>query len=801
MKKPLFLGFLLFACRTVFADVALVADGRPVSEIVIPGDAVPSVKTAAAELQRHIESMSGARLPIVSAASPDVKNQIYVGGSAVTEKLGVSTGDLKYDGFKIVAEKNHVILAGKDVSHFANSFSKFKDVARANRQNAWETYTGHKWRFPPIVEFRDFNEECGFHAGDATGTLYAAYELLGQLGMRWYMPVADIGAVIPKLKDITIRDQSITREPQFPVRIMGDSGIGTYKEEFLWYKSMGVGSAWIMPAYHSLSGPTKIEPEKQPQEYYGMVGGKIDYQSPRLTNERLRADTIEYLEWVDKGFPGIGYTCIGQPDGWSTLDSTDAAAGWNKAAERGSDGAFSDYYWDFVLDVRKRYLQRHPDRKFTVFAYSSTQRVPTNIDKVPDDVSVVFCQNARSWMLPNRVLENRNEWLAKMSNKDQLLVWEYYTLHAQKYNFPPIPVLFTKYLKQSFDGLYGKSAGVLAEVGWTSQEVRERDKLVLSRPGISHLLLYLHNRLCWDRNLDMHAVLEEYYSLFYGPAREEMKEFFEFAESVWNRPEPREISANGGFLKPADVDRYFDILARAKAKAGDTVYRKRIELIAAEMEPLKLLFDKLKRSGPSLQIRTTNEKPAIDGDLDKPFWRAAANTFLPLRPMSGKAPASVGTSASFRWANDNSALFIAVECMEPHMDKIREQCKDPDSKGIFSDDTVEVRLETPAGIRPLIVVNPAGAILDECVTGDAGALPGFYKVGAASVKKLADRWTVELRVDAKPISGVRPVPFYPWGVNIGRQRMAGNAPEHYILSPGGSSFKDPKYMANIFVRK
>ena len=69
------------------------------------------------------------------------------------------------------------------------------------------------------------------------------------------------------------------------------------------------------------------------------------------------------------------------------------------------------------------------------------------------------------------------------------------------------------------------------------------------------------------------------------------------------------------------------------------------------------------------------------------------------------------------------------------------------------------------------------------------------------MKKLADRWTVELRVDAKPISGVRPVPFYPWGVNIGRQRMAGDAPEHYILSPGGSSFKDPKYMANIFVRK
>jgi len=69
------------------------------------------------------------------------------------------------------------------------------------------------------------------------------------------------------------------------------------------------------------------------------------------------------------------------------------------------------------------------------------------------------------------------------------------------------------------------------------------------------------------------------------------------------------------------------------------------------------------------------------------------------------------------------------------------------------------------------------------------------------VKKLDDRWTVEVRVDAKTIDVIRPTPFFPWGVNVCRQRMAGNKPEHYMLSPRGTNFKDTKCMANIFVRK
>ena len=143
MNKFLLSSAVAFALAFTSSAVELVKDGASVAEIVIAESAEPSVKTAANELQRNLEKMSGAKLAIVTKVSPDVKNQVYVGESDYTRKLGVKLDDVKYDGFKIIAEKNYVVIAGKEIPNEKNSFLKFKDVG--NRQQAWEEYTGHKW--------------------------------------------------------------------------------------------------------------------------------------------------------------------------------------------------------------------------------------------------------------------------------------------------------------------------------------------------------------------------------------------------------------------------------------------------------------------------------------------------------------------------------------------------------------------------------------------------------------------------------------------------------------------------------
>ena len=100
-----------------------------------------------------------------------------------------------------------------------------------------------------------------------------------------------------------------------------------------------------------------------------------------------------------------------------------------------------------------------------------------------------------------------------------------------------------------------------------------------------------------------------------------MKEFYEFAEAVWMRPDSRRITRAGGFLKEKDVERYFEILRHAREKAGkDTVYDKRIAQIETEMEPLKKLFPIPSPTGPKICGFRSNVPFTLDGNLEKPFW-------------------------------------------------------------------------------------------------------------------------------------------------------------------------------------
>jgi hypothetical protein len=776
--------------------VTLVEDGKPKAEIVLAADASPSVRTAASELQRHLEKISGAQLPIVNAPTEGVAGQVFVGESEFTKAKGFSLEGVKWDGFKIVAKDNYVILAG-------NQFYKesiYGKYMADTRTEDWQKLIGRKWRFASAgTDFRTFSKKFGFFAFDGTGTLYSVYELRNQLGMRWYLPMVDLGIVYPSLSTLKIPDQDIKKEPAFPVREI--EPVNTkFSDEFLWYKSMKVGSAVKLSIEHSLGHTLKF-PEANPGEVYGKINGKTDYHVPRMTSPKLRDDLTLLLETQLKEMPKLENVAITPPDGWGQMDDADAAAGWLRS-DRGRAGTFSDYTWDMIMDVRGRLKKNHPDLKYVVYAYINNKLPPATLEKIPDDIIVTYCQNMTHQMMPESKddLKIREEWLGKMSN-DQMLVFEYYAEHSPGRGFPPIPVIFTKLMEENFKSMYGRvGLGTMVCSTWDYQS----PTAILRRPGLSHLMLYLHNRFLWDTHLDLQAVLNDYYEMFFGPARAEMKEFYEFAEKVWMRPGAREISANSGFLKPEDVGVYFEILGRAQAKAGaDTIYRKRIDLIAGEMDPLKTLFENLQRKGIPMEGFKSKENFVADGDLTKPFWTARPDSFVELRDMNtGEKPTHVATSASVRWIPDGSKLVIGIECLEPKMDKLVARKLPRDARDIFKGDFVEVRLETPQGIRPHIAVNSEGSILDESPTANAADLPHFYKVEDFAVKKYPDRWTAEIVIDAKVLGAGAEMPSKssPWGIGINRQRSAGNTVEPYMLTPSGSDFQDLRDLGNLSIR-
>jgi hypothetical protein len=104
---------------------------------------------------------------------------------------------------------------------------------------------------------------------------------------------------------------------------------------------------------------------------------------------------------------------------------------------------------------------------------------------------------------------------------------------------------------------------------------------------------------------------------------------------------------------------------------------------------------------------------------------------------------------------------------------------------------------------PVINVNPAGGLFDQDPTDpNVANLPEFYSVSDCSVKKYADKWCIEIRIDYASLGSLIPNNSAPWGIQISHQRLAGSKPEFYQLSPTGKAFnKCFEMMGNITTNK
>jgi hypothetical protein len=797
------------ACASFAVDI--VKDGKATAEIVIPKDANPIVRTAATEFQDIIAKMSGAKLDIVNEPSGKVKSKVWFGENEMTKKLGLDLKDVKYDGYKIIVKGDDIIAAGVDIEWY--KYYGFCDDNLYKVADKWLKHTGgHKWRSPMFMyslretcREKDESKRLEFNCGiDATGTIFAAYALLEQLGFRWYMPFADIGQVIPEKKDIAVADQNIKSEPAFRYRNWSHYRGG--RDEAMWFKSMGGGISEFIFSYHAAG---RILDGEEDPECAGKVNGKTDFHAPKLSGEKFRSTFLQYLECVNTFYPKmLPYVSFNQPDGWSTMDDEDIANGWDKLKERGNEGRYSDYAWDFNMNMLERYNKKYPGNKQrkAFYAYSGTVGVPSQLkDKfIPDDMTCVFTNTTAYDHLNPQFTGIMKEWFKCVKEPEQFIYYDYLYDRGPHRNYPPTPYIFTENLKQLFKNVTpDKCLGFLIEYdspfgGAGKDENRNTN---IGCPAETHLMMYLYSKLMWDPKLDVDKLLAEYYTLYYGPASEEMKALDKFGEEIWMRKAPRRVTASGGNIKEEDVTKLFDILGRARAKVeADSIYAKRLDRLAYEMEPLKKLFANLQRKGPTIQAGRIGENIKCDGDLSKDFWKNVP--FYPLKDMhTGVKPGIASSSAAFRCTP--TALYIAIECREPKMDALHSRTKTRDDSGIWADDFLELRLETPNGRMPVINVNPEGAIFDQDATDpNVANLPEFYSVSDYAVNKYADKWCIEIRIDYASLGALIPNRSAPWGIQISHQRLAGDKPEFYQLSPTGQAFnKGFEMMGNITTNK
>src|ERR1044071_10172273 len=104
----------LFTSTRAFASLTLADNGQTKYTIVLPANPIPSERYAAEELQRYLERISGAKLPILTDTGPLASREILLGDNAHlrTLKQKIDFNKLGPDGFVLRTEGGKLVIAG-----------------------------------------------------------------------------------------------------------------------------------------------------------------------------------------------------------------------------------------------------------------------------------------------------------------------------------------------------------------------------------------------------------------------------------------------------------------------------------------------------------------------------------------------------------------------------------------------------------------------------------------------------------------------------------------------------------------
>lgn len=767
-------------------SACIVKDGKAQAEIVVSDNPARAVKLASAELQAYLLKISGAKLQIVNAPSAGVPVQVYVGRSQWTDKLGIDVKDLKRDMYRLVSGDKWLALLGNDAEYKPSEPWCKSRADRDRMQAEWEKRTGKTWLAFDQSSFKRYSKELDIWVGDGAGSVYAVHEFLRGLGVEWFMP-GELGEIVPKTANIEVPKVNNTFKPEVGCRAFTfvDFFLAGTNDDILWYYRLGLGA----PASgfgHSMQVilSDKDNQEKHP-EYYALYNGKREFISrggkPCLSSEGLFQEMTAYVKAYFDTYPEAEDFPVMPTDGFANMCQCDLCKG-KDTPKRGSAGYMSDYVWGFVNRVAAEIEKSHPGRKIGCCAYGAYLLPPEKIN-LRKNVIVMICR-ARQNDAGNpeeraQALEIRNAWKVKLA-PDSLYAWDYY-INSRK-DRKGLPIFFPHVISEDLKSWKGVLQGEFVEA-W-----KENGRM--ADPGLNHLNAYVTARLYWNTDQDVDKILEDYYARFFGPAKDEMKGFYERAEKAWKN------------YTAADVEYLMKTLAEAGKKAGaDTVYGKRVALLRGECETkLKevLLQKKSKEEYARIEIK---EQPAsgitLDGKLNDPAWKACPE-FALRDCISGDAPKN---QTQFRIACDSKNLYVGIVCQEPDMRSLKASGTKRDDMNVWLDDAVEVMLKTPKHSYYQFAVNSNGAMAD--VDRKQGINGLTWDCGAAAVAvKDANSWALEISIPLKDIEGDRPSAEKPWSLNVCRSRMRDTGSEISIFVPSGKpTFHNTEKMAALIVKE
>ena len=435
--------------------VQLVERGSARASIILPGEPDELEQLAADELVEHVEKISGARLPIITEKQTTGGTKIHIGRAA--PDAGVSKQLIRVGGddpasFRLLVTDRNIQLVGLSPQ----------------------------------------------------GSLIAAYELLEQLGVRWFVP-GEIGTVIPKTGTVAVRHQDTIQRPGFRGRILTDVPNRWFQRMRMGgFNAGGHGPGW------------RSHPDKEPELFMiedGRRTGKLNLSHPEVFRRTMQA-CLEELE----NDPSTEYVSVGPYDGhgfgvhpWDAHDM-DPLHGRVSVTDR-----YVKFFNLLLAELRKQ----HPNVGLAFYCYSQHMRAPvrekpdTKILPIlaPIDVCRIHAiDNPFCWerQYIRQIVE---DWKAL----DVRMMYRGYLFHLADAGIP-----FSMIRQVRAEYPYYHRLGMIA--------CRVECKPAWAYHGPS---LYLASRIMWDPSLNADALLDDYFTKFYGPAAEPMRSHFDRLERAY----------------------------------------------------------------------------------------------------------------------------------------------------------------------------------------------------------------------------------------------------------------------------
>jgi hypothetical protein len=505
-----FLGYgiavLLAGSGVASAALTLASQGKSPYQIVLATNAIPSERYAAEELQKYLEKMSGAKLPIVNDAERAGTHEILLGNNAHLQKLGkkLTFDDFGSDGIAVRTEGSHLIIAG----------------------------------------------------GQPRGTLYGVYTFLEEkLGVRWFTPELE---VVPRTNRLMVPSLDESRVPALRYRevfwteMMRNADFAARHrlngEHYQLTDKHGGRAAVYFPFVHSFDSLIPPDLYTNHPEYFPLIQGRraSGYVQRCLSNPEVVPLAIARVrQWI-KEHPEATILSVSQNDTGNWCQCEQCKALDDK------EGSPAASLIQFVNAIAADIERDYPHVRIDTLAYQYTRKPPATL-RPRRNVIIRLCSIECCFAHPLATCDSvenrrfREDITAWQPVAPTLYVWDYtpnFAHYQQPFpNFDALQPNVRFFVQHGVKGLFEEgnySSGGGGEMG--------------------PLRAYLLAKLLWNPDTDVPRQTDEFLAAYYGAAAPMVRGYLQLLEQqvrngtthahIFDRPQAPYL--NDAFLSQAD---------------------------------------------------------------------------------------------------------------------------------------------------------------------------------------------------------------------------------------------------------